>query len=173
MSTTKTDPTGCRLWQSLQGSQRHRERFYRAASYCLSQRYWSAIVPTFLRTLLLFPKKNWQECFIGSSKCALELGSGIGLNSVLARARRTTHKHQRPNSLKISGTLIRGRTESNALITSVRNFEEGIYAITIAKTHNWSRRGRGGHWLGRPAARVVKPKLLETVLAHGNLLFTR
>jgi hypothetical protein len=50
-----------------------------------------------------------------------------------------------------------GRAESNALLTNVRNFEEGIYAITIAKNHNWSRRGRGGHWLGRRRP-VVKPK---------------
>jgi antibiotic biosynthesis monooxygenase (ABM) superfamily enzyme len=48
--------------------------------------------------------------------------------------------------------MIRGRTESNALLTSVSNFEEGIYAITISKNHNWSRRGRGGHWVGCPAA---------------------
>ena len=45
-----------------------------------------------------------------------------------------------------------GRTESNVLLTNVRNFEEGIYAITIPKNHNWSRRGRGGHWFGRTAA---------------------
>lgn len=31
---------------------------------------------------------------------------------------------------------MRGRTESDALLTSFRNFEEGIYAITIAKNYN-------------------------------------
>lgn len=73
----------------------------------------------------------------------VEVCIGIGVALVLTvfwPEREEPNINTRDLSLKISGKLIRGRTESNALLTSVRDFEEGIYAITIAKNHNWPRR---------------------------------
>ena len=37
----------------------------------------------------------------------------------------------------IFGQLVCGLTESDALLRIIRNFKEGMYAITIAKTRNW------------------------------------
>jgi antibiotic biosynthesis monooxygenase (ABM) superfamily enzyme len=55
----------------------------------------------------------------------------------------------------MSGELMRGQAESNALLTSVRNCEEGIYA----KNHNYYSHDVEGEAIGSVTRQpVVKPK---------------